>query len=396
MIRLGKQVALGILLPTVAASASGASFLISVPAVVSARGGGLVESSAIITAYMLGVAAGAALASRVGSGRTLAAGSAAVASASFATIAVFELVPLLAVMATVAGAASSAFGMGRVILLAGSVSPERLGTASSFAGAAARAGDVIGPLAAALAISSKTPEGGLWASAGLCAVTAVLVVSSNPAAPIREAAARQGMLASLYRHRAVLVQVAVPASAISLLRTARVVVLPLWGAHASIDPALVAVLLSASSALDALFLFGAGWIVDRFGILWALVPAGAGMSASLALLPLSANLLPAPAALTAAALIAGVAAGFSGGLMSLLGVLLAPDDNRPAFLSAYLTVANAGMVVAPAAIGAVATAASLPIAVLAVAVVGGAAVTVLGVRAPRFLVAAWKPLGAKD
>ena len=82
-----------------------------------------------------------------------------------------------------------------------------------------------------------------------------------------------GVFRTMWRHRQVLARLGVAAALLSSIRSARQVVLPLWGVSIGLDAQTIAIVVGISGALDFALFYASGQVMDRFGRLWAALPA---------------------------------------------------------------------------------------------------------------------------
>jgi MFS family permease len=107
----------------------------------------------------------------------------------------------------------------------------------------------------------------------------------------------------------------------------------------------------------------AGWVMDRFGRLAAMVPAFGLIALGLIVLGLANG---TPLAVAAGAII-GIGNGMSSGTMLTLGSDLAPPDAPGQFLAGMATMQDSGRVAGPLLVGAVGAAFGLGAAAFALA-----------------------------
>jgi MFS family permease len=172
----------------------------------------------------------------------------------------------------------------------------------------------------------------------------------------------------------------VAATCLGVLRTGRQTILPLWGDAIGLDAATISVVFGISSGMDMLLFYPVGMIMDRFGRKWVAVPCLTILAVGLILVPLAQGL----ATLIVVALITGFGNGMGSGIVMTLGADLSPPDRRAEFLGVWRFISDAGHAAGPAAIGAIAGAASLGVASVVTGGLGliGAAVMLLLVTEP--------------
>jgi MFS family permease len=139
------------------------------------------------------------------------------------------------------------------------------------------------------------------------------------------------------------------------VREGRFVVLPLIGDELGLRPTAIGAVITVGTAADLLLFPAAGWIMDRFGRLFAMIPAFSLITVGLVLLGLADD----TRAVVLAGAVIGVGNGLSSGSMLTLGSDLAPGDATAPFLAGLAAMQDGGRVVGPLLVGAVAGAASL-------------------------------------
>src|SRR5690606_8947601 len=76
---------------------------------------------------------------------------------------------------------------------------------------------------------------------------------------------RVGLFETIWQHRGVLARLGVTAGALSAVRGARLIVLPLVGVAIGLDAAAVAMLVGISGGIEFALFYASGQVMDRFG-----------------------------------------------------------------------------------------------------------------------------------
>ncbi len=260
-------------------------------------------------------------------------------------------------------------------------------------GGTMRLGMFIGPfVAAALLAAFHDQRATVWfLVVCLAAMVVLLVVAPDPetalAAPASSEPApeRLGVMATIGAYRGVLARLGVAAALLSALRSARPVVLPLWGIALGLDASAIALVVGLSGAVDFALFYASGQVMDRFGRLAGVLPATLIMGSGFLTLALTGSLVSADAWFTALAIFIGVGNGLSSGILMTLGSDLAPQENPGPFLGAYRTIAETGAAGAPLLISAIAAAASLPAAVAVIGCLGLLGAAAFARWVPRYV-----------
>jgi len=198
----------------------------------------------------------------------------------------------------------------------------------------------------------------------------------NSAVPTRAPVGRM-----VRQQRSVFATLGVGVLVVSAVRAARQVVLPLWGQHLGLSPAAISVIFGISGAIDMLFFYPAGKVMDRYGRAWVAIPSMTVLGVSLLLVPLAQTTV----ALLLIGLMMGVGNGMSSGLVMTLGADLAPPDQRPVFLGVWRVFSDSGNGVGPFVIAGVTAAATLGVGIAAMGAVGLLGAGWLGFWIPRRL-----------
>ncbi len=136
----------------------------------------------------------------------------------------------------------------------------------------------------------------------------------------------------------------------ALVRVGRLTVLPLYGAAIGLDVAQIGVVVGLAGGLDLLLFPVAGWVMDRFGRLYAIVPTFGGLGLGLLTLPLADGY----GELVAVSLLIGLANGIGSGTMLTLSTDVAPKENPAEFLGLLRLLADSGRMAGPLVVGVVA------------------------------------------
>lgn len=366
-------------------------------------------ASALVVGQLCGnIPAGWAVA-RAGERVTMAIGG-AVAMAGVAGVALAPNLAVLTASVFVIGFCAAVFGLARHSFMTTRVPLAFRARALSLLGGSFRLGMFVGPFIAAALLAVFGDEHATVWFFGVCLVATVLLVLLAPdpetqpviGAPGRAAAdeaedtgeavtgsiptnARTGVFRTMWRHRRVLSRLGLAAASLSAVRSARQVVLPLWGVSIGLDAQTIALVVGISGAIDFALFYASGQVMDRFGRLWAALPAMILMGAGFVALSFTHDLSQAAMWFALFAAVLGVGNGLSSGILLTLGADVAPPADPAPFLGSWRTLTDAGGAVAPLIVSALAAVASLPVATAAMGIVGlvGAAAFVRWV--PRFV-----------
>lgn len=284
---------------------------------------------------------------------------------------------LLGASVFVVGFAAATFGLARHSFMTTRVPVSFRARALSLIGGSHRLGRFAGPfLAAGIVAVTGTPGATIWAFIVCLALTALLVgFAPDPERIVPRAVQvasgvttngkpSGGIVAAVREGREPLLRVGGCAAILSGLRSVKDVLLPLWGISIGMDAAGIALVVGLCGAIDFALFYTSGQVMDRYGRLWAALPATAAMAVSFLVLALTHDVAGAVAWLVAGAVVIGIGNGLSSGIVLTLGADLAPVDNPAPFLAAWRTLVDFGGATAPLAASAIAVA-SLPAAMAA-------------------------------
>lgn len=321
---------------------------------------------------------------------------------------------LFAASVFVIGFSAAAFGLARHAFMTTRVPLAFRARALSLLGGTFRLGVFVGPfVAAGLLALFDAERAAIWFF-GACLVATILLVllgpdperavavpSARPSVDLPEDTGEavtgtipttaqrggrgSGVFRTMWQHRVVLSRLGVAAASLSAVRSARQVVLPLWGVSIGLDAQTIAIVVGVSGAIDFALFYASGQVMDRFGRLWAALPAMILMGAGFVALAFTHDLSNAAMWFAMFGAVLGVGNGLSSGILLTLGADVAPREDPAPFLGSWRTLTDAGGAVAPLLVSGIAAVSSLAIATGAIGVVGflGAAAFVRWV--PRFV-----------
>jgi len=281
----------------------------------------------------------------------------------------------MCIAAVLSGMGSAAWIIGRQSYITDCSEVGERGRAIAMMAGIMRVGSVVGPAVGALvaeAFGFRTAFIVLALTVS-CAVLFVAVFTED-ARPDKQAGlvhlARISDIVS--SHRRVLINGGFASVALQLMRSGRVLLIPLFGYFLDLNIVTIGLIVSLSAVLDASLFYPVGLVMDRYGRKWTGVPCMVLSAASLALLPLATGYY----SLLVISLLAGFANGLGTGLLLTLGSDLAPPGSRGEFLGIWRLIGDIGHAGGPLLIGALIELATLGVAALAAAGIGitGAAV----------------------
>ncbi|WP_194422524.1 MFS transporter [Microbacterium abyssi] len=305
------------------------------------------------------------------------------------------LAPVIAVFAAsvfLLGFCAAAFGLARHAFMTTRVPLDFRARALSLLGGSFRLGIFVGPFVTAALLQIFGDEhAAIWFFLACLVVMVVLVLfgpdpeKTNPPVTNHSALAedsgepvsgtiptfeRAGIFPTMWRFRGVLGRLGLAAASLSAVRSARQVVLPLWGVSLGLDAQTIALVVGVSGAIDFALFYASGQVMDRFGRLWAAMPAMVLMGAGFLVLSLTHDGEAAVLWFGMLAAVLGVGNGLSSGILLTLGADVAPAQDPAPFLGSWRTLTDAGGAAAPLLVSGVTAIASLSAASAMVGVIG--------------------------
>ncbi len=364
-------------LPVIAGTLAIAILVPVLPLYLKDSGLSLGTMSVVLAAVGLGAALGSfpagSLISRFGERRVLF-GSLAALAGSTGVLGVTTAVVALVALRMAAGASNAALRLSRQTYIARRVGDDRRGRSMSMIGGSFRFSLLVGPLlggwlADTFGFATTFAVAGALTAVGL--VPALLTPHDHlPPRPHAESVRQFGVVEAMRTHWRLLLLAGVVPLLVMTVREGRFVVLPLISDDLGLSPTAVGAVITVGTAADLLLFPAAGFVMDRFGRLFAMVPAFATIAVGLVML----GVADSTTAVVVAGAVIGIGNGLSSGTMLTFGSDLAPADATGPFLAGLAAMQDAGRVVGPLLVGAIGAGAGLGAASIALAVVLVAAV----------------------
>ncbi len=285
------------------------------------------------------------------------------------------------VLMFIAGMGAAVYNIARHSYIAG-VSVQQRGRSIAMFGGVFRVGKLAGPIAGGFIAGALGLRAPFLTFGVLGVIAIVFVVLYMPANDGGASGKHTRIGDTLRQHWPVLSTAGVGQILVQLTRQGFLTVMPLYAADVvGLDVRTIGIVMGVGAAVDALFFYPAGMIMDGMGRKWAIVPPFVLQATGLALIPLMSN---AVGLATVAALI-GLANGLSSGTMMTVGSDLAPPDARGSFLGVWRLIGDVGFGGGPMVVGGVANLFALPVAALAVSGAGVAGALVFAFLVPETL-----------
>lgn len=290
---------------------------------------------------------------------------------------------LMGVALFVSGLATSAFFLARQGYMIDVLPQRLLARGMSLLGGSMRAGLLLGPVIGSLAIAPFGLQGAYGVAVLLAAGSALTVLTAPDLTGeherARAAEPHTGVWRVIRQHARLLLTQGIAVLMISAMRTARLAILPLWALHIGLDGVDSSQIFAISGVAELALVYPGGWMMDRLGRMWVVGALLTVMAASFLILPLADS----KGELLAVALCMALGNGLGSGIVMTLGADAAPQVDRAQFLGAWRLMGEAGHSVGSLGLSAVTVVASLPVAAVALGVLGIAGLVWSGVWLPR-------------
>lgn len=263
--------------------------------------------------------------------------------------------------------ASTAWNLARQSVVAETVTPDMRGQAMTALGGTMRAGNVVGPLCAALLLL-WWPMWSVFAFGAVCGILATALLYSHKLNDEFDAQTQRNRESRTEEELALKVRWgAVTLAGISMIalgvaRVAQVVLVALWGLHLGWAESQISFLVAVGAAIEILLMFPGGYLKDRIGRSPILFTCLAIYGAGFLLIPL----WPSSLGFIVAVVVMSVGNGLGAGINMTIGADLSPARGRAKFLSIWSIYSQSGVLGGPLAVSGVLLVASLPLAVTVV------------------------------
>ena len=260
---------------------------------------------------------------------------------------------IVLLLCILAGAGRALFFISQTVYITETVAPRRRGRAIAIFGGLMRVGVFIGPViggfvGAYLGLRSVFLLNALLIISALVALFTLMPNRSQAETKAARAVHHHSLLRTMRQHAHVLRAAGLGQILAMLTRYGRMVIIPLYAAdELGLGVEYIGLIESFSYGLDMMFFYPAGWVMDRLGRKYAIIPSFVAQGVGLALIPLTAS---AGGILFVVALL-GIGNGIGSGTMMTLGSDLAPANARGDFLGVWRFIGDFGMVGGPLLVG---------------------------------------------
>lgn len=367
-----RRLLFSIYVPSILSSASLQALLVLVPLYVLETGGSAAFAALLFGVRGIGmllfdVPVGIVL-SRIGEKPVLIAGP-IILALSAVTFAISTDPWLLSIAAVLSGGGFTTWMIARQSYITDTSESAERGRAIAVMAGIMRVGGIIGPGVAAVVAQVFGFRVAFTVLALTMALAALLVAlnARNVRPRAKPGVAQVAHIASIIKaHARSLTAAGIASIGLQLMRSGKVLLIPLFGHFLGLNVSAIGVIISLSAIVDAALFIPVGVVMDRFGRKWTGLPCMVLMAASLCLLPLTTGYY----SLLAVSLLSGFANGLGTGLLLTLGSDLAPEDIRGEFLGIWRLIGDVGHAGGPFMIGILIEIVTLTFAAAAVAGIG--------------------------
>lgn len=374
-----RRLLLPIYVPTLVSSISLQALLVLIPLTVLEAGGGAALAALLIGLrgvgmLLLDVPVGILLV-RLGDKPVLLAGLVAM-TISTLLFALSNNPWLLCIAAVLSGMGFTAWMIGRQSYISDCTVAGERGRAIAAMAGTMRLGGLVGPAVGAI-VAQVFGFSIAFVALALCMACATVLVSvfTRNVHPERPTGlphlTRISKIVSV--HKRVLATGGAASVGLQLMRSGRVLLIPLFGYFLGLNIAAIGLIISLSAVVDAALFYPVGVVMDRYGRKWTGVPCLVLFAVSLVLLPVAQGFY----SLLGVSLLAGFANGLGTGLLLTLGSDLAPRQARGEFLGVWRLIGDLGHAGGPLMIGVLIEVATLGLAAFATAGIGLASAAVM-------------------
>lgn len=264
----------------------------------------------------------------------------------------------LAVLMLVMGFSWSIWQLARLSYVSDKAPIEIRGRALSLIGGTNRIGNFVGPFVGSLIVY----EFGLASTFVVQAVMAI-VASGLMFVLIREdwqerneqGPAHHRLKRVVVENRRTFATAGVATVCLSVLRSSRQAIIPLWGDSIGLSPTAVGNIFGASNGMDMLLFYPTGSVMDRFGRKFVAIPCLVTLASGLLLIPVATT----TPLFVFVAMLTGFGNGLGAGIVMTLGADFAPRFARTEFLSVWRLISDIGQSGGPIVLAALTGAAGL-------------------------------------
>lgn len=269
-------------------------------------------------------------------------------AASAGIIALEPGIVAVSLLLVLKGAGVALWGLSRHVYITSVTQIGNRGRATAIFGGLTRIGFFLGPLVGGILAQRFGFTAPFVGLAAVAFVGVLVVFVFVPAIEARTVTTRVATKEQMRQARPALLRAGIPQALIQTIRQGRNVLLPLIASLVlGLDLETTGLVVALAGFVDMALFPLSGWIMDRFGRKFAIVPSLVLQSIGMVLLLFVSN----STELMAVAVLLGIGNGMSAGTMMTLGADLAPPGAVAVFLSYWRLIGDAGGTLAPVLVG---------------------------------------------
>jgi MFS family permease len=249
---------------------------------------------------------------------------------------------VLGVAVLMFGMATSVFYLARQTYLIEAVPIAMRARAMSTLGGTQRIGMFVGPFAAAALMHFIGLAGAYWIAI-FALIAAGWLSSTVPDFEVKKQqdgsqTDKPKMAKIACTHAKVFATLGAGVLFIGAMRASRQIAIPLWADNIGLTPTTTAIIFGLVSAIDMLFFYPAGKVMDKYGRLWVALPCALLLGGSLMAIPLTGSLTT----FLMVSMLMGLGNGIGSGIVMTLGADASPPVGRTEFLGIWRLIADVG------------------------------------------------------
>lgn len=270
----------------------------------------------------------------------------------------------LALMALTIGLSMATWLLARLTLISDLVESSQRGQALATMAGLQRFGHFLGPMISGSIVYTNGYSPAFFGIATLALVTLALLGLGRDTVPDaregmdrgqpesidQETLSSRPLIDLLITHRSIFLRGGTAVFLLTLVRAARTLLIPLWGAWIGLNVAEIGLIVGIAAGIDMTMFPFAGLIMDNWGRRYAGMMCLGLLSTSLLLLSQSTDTW----SFAAAACVAGLGNGLGSGINMTLGTDFAPIRQRGHFLGIWRMISDAGAFTGPTLISSIA------------------------------------------
>ncbi len=247
------------------------------------------------------------------------------------------------------GAGSTGWLIGLQTRLTRATEPQTRGRAMATWGGFMRMAVFIGPLLGGLIVDRFSYTASFLVAAGLMSCALIPTARAKPLPPPLIDVKNVGLptLQAIRPYRLLVAKTGLAHMCLIAARQGRFIVIPLIGAARGLSATEVGSLVAIGAFADLALFPMSGYLMDRHGRLFAIIPAFCGFAAGMVMLGLADSSL----GVTVAAIVIGVSNGIGSGTMLTISSDLAPPEATSQFLASVGMIRDAGKILGPLLVG---------------------------------------------